>query len=414
MSLEKPTKTELIAEAKRLFKDNGGKPLSRDYFRSNSPLRGRWGNCFNTFPEFMEAAKLPTVAKPPAPELGIEEQVEIEKEKVKAKAENLRSKFNHVAKQLADTERQLSYALGLSERTPQLIDIQPKQAAGTSESVAVMVGSDWHAEEEVLPGEVGEANLFNLEECKKRAVRFFQGGHRLWEITNRDTRVATIVLALLGDFINNMVCAEEHKETNLLLPMDAIVYVEDLIVSGINFLLKETDAEEVIVVCHAGNHGRTTQKQRNGQAEVGNSLEHYMYRHIMRVFEKEPRVRFQIAEGYHSYLNLFGEFPIRFHHGHNILYHGGVGGITIPVNKAINEWNKNRRAMLDVFGHFHQYIDGGNFVSNGSLVGYNAYAVRIKAPYERPQQAFFLVNKKYNCKSISAPVFLTDEQTKLR
>jgi hypothetical protein len=53
-------------------------------------------------------------------------------------------------------------------------------------------------------------------------------------------------------------------------------------------------------------------------------------------------------------------------------------------------------------------------VSNGSLVGYNAYAVRIKAPYERPQQAFFLVNKRYNCKSISAPIFLTDEQTKLR
>ena len=68
------------------------------------------------------------------PELGIEEQVEIEKEKVKAKAENLRSRFTHVAKQLADTEKQLSYALGLSQRTPQLIDIQPKQAAGTSES----------------------------------------------------------------------------------------------------------------------------------------------------------------------------------------------------------------------------------------------------------------------------------------
>ena len=52
MSLEKPTKTELIAEAKRLHKENGG-PLSRDYFRSNSPFRGRWGCCYNTFPEFM-------------------------------------------------------------------------------------------------------------------------------------------------------------------------------------------------------------------------------------------------------------------------------------------------------------------------------------------------------------------------
>ena len=43
-----------------------------------------------------------------------------------------------------------------------------------------------------------------------------------------------------------------------------------------------------------------------------------------------------------------------------------------------------------------------------TLIGYNAYAVSICASPERPQQAFFLVNKKYNEKSISAPIFLTD------
>lgn len=229
----------------------------------------------------------------------------------------------------------------------------------------------------------------------------------MWEITNRDTRVATIVLALLGDFITST-HHEDAQETNNLLPADAIIFAQDLIVSGIKFLLKETDANEIIIVCHSGNHGRMTKKQRNGKAEAGNSLERYMYHNLQRYFENETRIRFQVSEGYHSYLNLFGSYPIRFHHGHAIQYHGGVGGITIPVNKAINEWNKNRHVKLDVFGHFHTYMDGGNFVANGSLIGYNAYAVAIKAPKERPQQAFFLVNKKYNEKSISAPIFLTD------
>jgi hypothetical protein len=397
----------LIADAQRLVAENGNNPISRDYFRNNSEFKDRWANCFNTFNEFMVAAKLPTISKPPTPELPVEKQVEIEKEKILAKAEGVRGKYNVAVKKLGEVEKQLETILGLAERTPQIIDIEPKLPTGTSESVAIMVGSDWHSEENVVPDDVGGANTFNLDECTSRAVRFWQGGQRLWEITNRDTRVATIVLALLGDFITST-HHEDAQETNNLLPADAIIFAQDLVISGIKFMLKETDANEIIIVCHSGNHGRMTKKQRNGKAEAGNSLERYMYHNLKKYFESEPRIKFQIAEGYHSYLNLFGSYPIRFHHGHAVNYHGGVGGITIPVNKAINEWNKNRHVKLDVFGHFHQYLDGGNFICNGSLIGYNAYAVRIKAPYERPQQAFFLVNKRYNEKSISAPIFLTD------
>jgi len=38
--------------------------------------------------------------------------------------------------------------------------------------------------------------------------------------------------------------------------------------------------------------------------------------------------------------------------------------------------------------------DGGTFISNGSLIGWNAYAIKIKADFEKPKQAFFLVDKK--------------------
>jgi hypothetical protein len=95
----------------------------------------------------------------------------------------------------------------------------------------------------------------------------------------------------------------------------------------------------------------------------------------------------------HSYLQVY-DTTIRFQHGHAIKYGGGVGGIYIPVNKAIAQWNKARHADLDVFGHFHQQRDGGNFVVNGSLIGYNAFAMSIKADYEQPKQALFLMDKK--------------------
>jgi hypothetical protein len=82
-----------------------------------------------------------------------------------------------------------------------------------------------------------------------------------------------------------------------------------------------------------------------------------------------------------------------------------VGGITIPVRKKIAQWNKAERVNLDVFGHFHQQVDGGDFICNGSLIGYNAYAVSIGADYEQPKQTFFLVNKKWG-KSMVTPVFV--------
>jgi len=269
-----------------------------------------------------------------------------------------------------------------------------------------MIGSDWHIEEDVIAAMVNDKNEFNLPIMESRVNKFFQGQFRMFDILRRDTNIKTICLALLGDFITNTI-HEDLQESNNLLPAEAIYKAECLLVSGIRFLLDNTGDTEILIVCHSGNHGRMTKKQR-GTTEAGNSLEHYMYYHLRDFFKGEPRLKFQIAEGYHSFVSLFDEhYKIRFHHGHAINYGGGVGGITIPVLKAIDKWNIANRVDLDVFGHFHQFIDYGNFVANGSLIGYNDFAVRIKAAYEKPQQAFFLVNKKWNSKTMTTPIFLS-------
>jgi hypothetical protein len=104
-------------------------------------------------------------------------------------------------------------------------------------------------------------------------------------------------------------------------------------------------------------------------------------------------VQFQIADGYHLYTQLFGRW-IRWHHGDSIRYQGGIGGLTIPVRKAISEWNKGRRADLDVFGHWHTSHMDRDFISNGSAVGYSPYAVRIKAPFESPAQTLAVFESK--------------------
>ena len=286
------------------------------------------------------------------------------------------------------------------QETPQKIKFTQRQNGG-SDATAFIIASDWHIEETVRPSDVSGLNEYNLEICDKRVKKFFSNAVKLLEITQKESRVNQVVLALLGDFISGHIHLE-LLENNTLLPADAIWRVQNYLISGINFLLDNSKIE-LTIICHGGNHGRMT-KRIHHATEQGNSLEVYMYNNIALHFKNNKRVNFIIADGYHTYVDVY-DYKIRLHHGHAIRYGGGVGGIFIPVNKAIAQWNKGRRVDLDVFGHFHQFKDGGNFICNGSLIGYNAFALSIKADYEKPKQAFFLVDKKRG-KSIVAPIWL--------
>ncbi len=302
---------------------------------------------------------------------------------------SLKLRYAQALKTIGRQQQELSALNVLSQRVD-TFKIVPHKGSGTSEATPVIVASDWHIEEEVGL-EIGGLNTYNLDIAQERATTFFQSALRLMRLLNQDVVINTAVLALLGDFITNNIHGEENAEKNALLPMDAIVFAQGLLISGIEFLLNNSKYT-YILPCHSGNHARTTMKTRVS-SENGHSLEYLMYMHLAAYFRNEPRLKFQIAEGMHSYLDIYDQ-TVRFHHGHAIKYGGGVGGIYIPTNKAIANWNQARHADLDVFGHFHQYIPGGNFLCNGSMIGYNGFALAIRASFEPPRQALFLMDKK--------------------
>ena len=271
-----------------------------------------------------------------------------------------------------------------------IVEVKPHYGSGTSEATPVILASDWHIEESV-GAEVSGLNHYTLDIAQERVTKFFQGSLRLVQLLNKDVAIHTVVLGLLGDYITNDIHGAENAEKNQLQPTHAIVTAQNMIISGLECWLDNSDYTFVIV-CKVGNHGRTTITTRFA-AENGHSLEFLMYLTLQAYFRNEPRVQFVIDDGYHSYLDVYDR-TIRFHHGHAIRYAGGVGGIFIPTYKAIAQWNKGRTVNLDVFGHFHQMKDGGNFICNGSLIGWNAFANSIKADYEIPMQTLFLIDKK--------------------
>ena len=124
-----------------------------------------------------------------------------------------------------------------------------------------------------------------------------------------------------------------------------------------------------------------------------------MYTSIAQIMMTErtlsKRFSHQIARGEMLKTEIQG-FNCRFTHGDTVRYAGGVGGIMVPVNKAIAAWNKSHgQAALDVIGHFHQFITTPNFVGCGCLCGFDPYAQSIRASAETPSQTLIVMDQEY-------------------
>ena len=339
---------------------------------------------------------LMVVKKTPTVEQEIKSDREIRKLKESSTSQDRKNKA--LLEKVEILEDELSAALEIKNRASGF-KIVPHKKGNESEAVAIWLASDWHVGEKVTLGQTNGLNEYNPQISKARAEAYFRNGLKLTDMSAREVSVNTIVLALLGDFITGHLHLDAI-ENNYLAPVEETIYAQNLIISGIEYILAHSEYE-IVVPCHSGNHGRTTKFSHFG-SENGHSLEYFMYCSIANYFRNEKRVKILIPEGAHSYLDVLG-YTIRFLHGHDVKFGGGVGGLTIPLNKAIAQWDKARPAYITCLGHFHQRFDGGSFMANGSLIGYNAFALSIKASAEKPAQQFFLIDRVRG-KTVVAPI----------
>lgn len=317
---------------------------------------------------------------------------ELQRSKSKVAERQLKIALKAALNRIDEQDQTIGLLTALQERPPQEPGKAPKRTQNTA--TAILVLSDWHVEEPVLPSTVGGLNEFNLEIAEKRVNKVFERCLLLLEDARHLTRIDELVVAVLGDMASGRI-HEELIETTLLAPMEAFMFAADLLERGIKTLLKHSGVKSIVIPTCNGNHGRTTHKMRHATAAV-NSYEYFMYKSLARRFEKERKVRWQIGEGYHNMLEIQGR-QFRFHHGDNVRYQGGVGGLHIPMNKAVAAWNKSATAYWDIAGHWHAWTDKwGNqgWLINGSLIGYSPFALSIKADYQRPVQSFLIVDRE--------------------
>jgi len=239
----------------------------------------------------------------------------------------------------------------------------------------------------VKPSTVQGRNKYNPDIAQERADRMWQKTVMLTERQRFDTKVDNLVLVLGGDFISGSI-HEELLENNAMPPMEAILFAQDLLDSGIRYLKEHGNFKRIVVICKDGNHGRGTAKIRHA-TRAGNSLEWAMYQNLAK---RHQDLEWVIEDSYLTYYKVYDKV-LRVHHGDAIRYMGGVGGLEVPMKRAYYQWNMTEQADINMCGHFHQYTPGYNLV-NGSLIGYNAYAAANKFAYQPPMQAFVLLDSK--------------------
>lgn len=309
--------------------------------------------------------------------------------------------YQATQRELEATKKQLALALDFPELSPRNVAI--KSTAGRREATALALASDWHCEEEVTLESTNGLNEYNLEVFDYRSRWFFANTLKLLKKEAEAVDINHLVLAVLGDMFSGAI----HQDIRTLLGQtQAVALAGDTIAGGIKQILRETPKSFTLtVVFKWGNHSRTTKEQMIA-SESDFSLEWLMAHHIAQLFKDEPRVRIVREQALLTYVKVY-DFMVRFLHGHAIGYQGGVGGITIPIRKALMEWDKGIKADLTVLGHFHQYLPARTFIVNGSMIGWNPFATWVKAAPEKPVQSFALIDSKHGL-TMQAPILLED------
>lgn len=330
-------------------------------------------------------------------ELTPEQQFQLDLEKVRSKDSESSKKYRAALQEIVRLRSDME-ALTAVRSTPTTYVINGTKSKRHN-AVAFAIASDWHVFENVDPESVDGTNEYTSAIAKKRAEAFFRNTLKLIQKEQQDAHIDTLVLALLGDFISGNI-NDELMESCEGPPADEAIFAQSLLASGVRYLLANSKLN-IVVPCCVGNHSRIT-SQVHVSKEQGNSLEWMIYKNLADLFKGEKRVKFVLSRSYFTFVEVFG-YAVRFHHGHAIKYGGGIGGLTIPVVKAIARYDLDRKAYLDVMGHFHQKFDGGKFIINGCLIGNTPYGKRLGFT-GKPEQVFFLVDEKAG-KTIVAPIF---------
>lgn len=286
-------------------------------------------------------------------ELSISDKIEIDRKVIreKATAREAGLKYRHLLQEYEQLEAQFNVFLNVRDDTSEPVVIHKKEHdPGRHIACPIIALSDWHFEETVDGETINGINEYNLEIAGRRWFNCIQNAMRLITMDRKHSTIDEALVWLGGDFITGYI-HEEMQQVNSLSPVMAIRFAKKHIIAALEFMLQHGNFNRIIVVCNYGNHGRVDKKKI---VSVGyrNSYEWAMYCDIAEYFAQkdERRIEMHIPKGFLQYAEVLG-YVWRFMHGDYIRYQGGIGGLTVPLVKALHRYDTQRHADYTLLGH---------------------------------------------------------------
>lgn len=316
--------------------------------------------------------------------------------RIAAALSQLKAERGLLVSELERTQAQLDAMLAMRERTlPE--NVKPSPAPGKPHEAAfVLLCSDWHVGETVLKEAVSGRNEYNPAIASKRVDKLIDGA--LWMLeswrggkSGYGWNLDTMVVWLGGDLITNTLY-DDLLESNSMSPTQELLFAEELIVRMLDTLSKKAGVKRIVCPTSWGNHGRLS-KEKRVSTGWSNNYEWLLYNQLYNRYANHRSVNIRVGKDEISRLDVLGH-KLRFNHGDTFGFGGGVGGLTIPARKWLAKLDRTEQAEVTFVGHWHQYLDIGDLVVNGSLIGWGAYSQRV-APYQHAAQVCCLIDKKY-------------------
>lgn len=281
----------------------------------------------------------------------------------------------------------------------------PKQKAAT----LVVMLSDTHFDEVVLPEEVEGLNAYNREIAVMRLERWATNVVKMARHYLAGMKYDGCVLILGGDIFSGDI-HEELAQTNEDSMIGSLLFWSEQIASAINLL--STEFGKVHVASVVGNHGRTTRKPR-AKMRAKTNFDWLLAKMLERHFAKDKNVTFTIPEGSDAFVSIYGHGQL-ITHGDQTNGGGGIGGIYPPImrlraRKAQRFLATGQNFSTLWMGHWHQYLPSPSLVVNGSMKGVDEYAFISNFGYEVPQQALAIVTPEHGI-TLQAPIFCRDRK----
>lgn len=320
---------------------------------------------------------------------------------MRAERDRHKARADRQALELAELRKLLDLHDAVAAAKPRPPKWMAPKKRGKHKAIVCTILSDLHFDEVVNPAEVNGLNEFNRDIAEARLTAYFMNVVKVCRDYLSGVEYDGAVVCLGGDLLSGII-HQELQESNEDTLFGSLLRLSELLAAGLLLLAGEFGSIHVPVV--VGNHGRLTRKPRTKHRAQDNG--DWILGHLVRRAVNDPRVTFNITDAADCRFDVYGT-RFLLTHGDQARGGGGYIGVLGPLRRLTTE--KRKQYAHDPFdvlvcGHYHQLIWGGDFICNGSLKSFDEFSLVSRFPYERPQQALWLVTPD-NGITFQAPVF---------